>query len=543
MSIQKVGFALLFIGLSLLLFFKIAGNAFVADTTGWIIQYQKLGWKGIFNSFEDKSLHHVYHLATFLIYKTFGFNQLAWWLIFGSLHGINAYLVFLFVQNLLARWQYQSSFFIAIGSGLLFLVSPYNAEPVIWSATIHYLIATAGILAVLVLSLKYAESPKKSTLVLIHLSYLVALFALEITFALPFLLIALLLLTPSSVWKGNKQKIWLRVVLVQIVLIGVYFVTNRIVLGKWIGHYGAEDHLGVSIPYLSANFTKYLFKHLLFSQFWDYPKREFWYYYFEKESVSKILLLLYLTASILLLLFKNKLLKSVQAIGLTTILFAVSLLPVISLYFNFIVMNECDRMSYFSTVFSSIILALLIAQSGKFLRIPLLILVLAFSFSLLKININSWKNSIETMQALVNNFRWHNNKNVVILSIADNFRGAYVSRSFKGNENFKDVFRMYQIPVVANIIEVLNFNMNNENDCMKTEALSPSQLKVSFAQGGNWFWYNGIGASSYETDLFKVEIDEWSSSYTFTKKAEIEEAIYIYQCGKTWHEVKLLNNP
>jgi len=294
----------------------------------------------------------------------------------------------------------------------------------------------------------------------------------------------------------------------------------------------------VSVPYLAANFTKYLFKHLLFSHFWEYPKREHWYYLFEKDNVSKLLLGFYFTAGLLLLFFKEKLLKSVQAMGLMIVLFAVSLLPVISLYFNFLVMNECDRMSYFSAVFSSIFLSLLIAGLGNYLRIPVLIVFVIFSFSLLKMNINSWRNSIDVMKGLVSDFKWHDKKNVVILSIADNYEGAYTSRSFKENENFKDVFRMYQIPVAANIIEVLNFNMISENDCMKAEVISPTQLKVAFAQGGNWFWYNGVGAGSYENDLYKVEIDEWSSSYIFTRKAVIEDAVYIYQCGNKWQEIK-----
>lgn len=528
---------LLFVGLSLIVFFQIAGNGFVADTTGWIIQYQKLGWKGIFNSFEDKSLHHIYHLATFLIYKIFGFNQYAWWLIFGGLHGFNAYLVFRFVNLLLKRWQYQSPMFIAFGSAILFLLSPYSAEPVIWSATVHYLIATAGILIALLLTLKYASKPKWTTLILIHLSYLVALFALEITFVLPFILIMLLLLTPSLIWNDNSKKVWFNIIFVQIALIGVYFVLNRIILGKWVGHYGAEDHIGVSVPFLAANFTKYLFKHLLFSQFWEYPKREHWYNLFENGSVSKLLLSFYCIAGVLLLFFREKLLKSVQTIGLMIVLFAVSLLPVISLYFNFLVLNECDRMSYFSAIFSSIFLSLLIAHTGKYLRAPVLIALVFISFTFLKININSWRNSIDVMNGLVHDFKWKDKKNVVVLGIADNYQGAYASRSFNGNENFKDVFRMYQIPVSANIIEVLNFNMINKSDCMMSEVISPTEVKIAFAQGGNWFWYNGIGASSYENDLYKVEIDEWSSSYIFTQKAVLQDAVYIYQCGKTWKEV------
>ena len=62
------------------------------------------------------------------------------------------------------------------------------------------------------------------------------------------------------------------------------------------------------------------------------------------------------------------------------------------------------------------------------------------------------------------------------------------------------------------------------------------QLKVTFNQWGNWWHRNGIGASGYENEYYKVEILDYP--YLITFKQLPEGSVIIYQDGMVWKEFK-----
>ena len=88
------------------------------------------------------------------------------------------------------------------------------------------------------------------------------------------------------------------------------------------------------------------------------------------------------------------------------------------------------------------------------------------------------------------------------------------------------------------VSEILEYNMMTLSDSVTVEKISDSELKVTFAQWGNWWWSNGIGASDYSTPEYDVKIDEWSHSYLLSFKNKPANAVYLYQCGEHWRELK-----
>ncbi|MBK7037692.1 MAG: hypothetical protein IPH42_15460 [Bacteroidetes bacterium] len=92
--------------------------------------------------------------------------------------------------------------------------------------------------------------------------------------------------------------------------------------------------------------------------------------------------------------------------------------------------------------------------------------------------------------------------------------------------------------IKGDVYEILHFNMTSLDNGIITEIIDSVTLKVNFEQWGNWWWRGGIGASDYENDLYKVDIDEWSHAYIITFKQKRPEDIFIYQTGDSWQQVK-----
>lgn len=528
LSFKNVIFLLLILCLTWLVYSPIAGSAFVSDVTGWFLAYERDGWNGVIHSFGDKSLHHCYHLATFLLYKVSPHASLVWKLAFVFFHGLNAWLLWLFTNNLLRSFHYKNASIAATFAAFLFLFNPYHPEAVSWAATLHYLLATALILFIL-----YILVSKKlgaSTLLIIHTAFFVALFTLEIALSVPFFTVVLLF-APSSTFKTSKSTLFSKVLLPQMFFVVVYFILNKVILGSWIGHYGAEKHLNLPITFLASNYAKYFCKHFAFSQFWSYPLKEKLYVFLEQKRIARLLLVAYIVFPSIAFLFKSRLPKKVGAISVSILLFMFSLAPVISLFFTYLVLNEGDRMSYLAGAFASLTFVAILFSFHRYVAIALCCLLLFFSADFLKQNIHSWKGAIAISKGLVSSFKCDAQKEIYLLTLADNLSGAYIARSFAGNQNFRDLLNIHHKGCRSKIYEVLNFNMNHLSDCTKVEVLSQQQFRISFAQEGNWFWYNGIGASSYETEMYKVDIDQWNASYIFSFKGNVDNAMFMYQCG------------
>ncbi|MFZ1497314.1 MAG: hypothetical protein WAS72_09670, partial [Saprospiraceae bacterium] len=61
-------------------------------------------------------------------------------------------------------------------------------------------------------------------------------------------------------------------------------------------------------------------------------------------------------------------------------------------------------------------------------------------------------------------------------------------------------------------------------------------LTIAVSQWGTWFWNNGIGASNYSNDLYKVEMGDFY--YYFTLKRPVsEKTVFLLQKGDCWEEV------
>ena len=68
--------------------------------------------------------------------------------------------------------------------------------------------------------------------------------------------------------------------------------------------------------------------------------------------------------------------------------------------------------------------------------------------------------------------------------------------------------------------------------------VNDSSIRVSFNQEGNWWWYEGHGAQSYETGEFKVQMVPDNNQYLLTIKHPKENYIVLYETDGMWRVLK-----
>jgi len=210
----------------------------VTDANGWLDTYQKMGWHGLLNSFDDKSPHYFYHLVFFACYKIFGFHNAYWAAFYISIHAFAATTAYIFFKKIYTTlnlpYPNPASY---IGS-LLFLLSAYNAEPVLWAACIHYPLCIIFTLGSLFYMIEYALHGQTISTVLFVLCFIIALFMLELSLALPLICIPLLLVFRHI--NFSKQRFLLLQTL-SVLFIGGYLLLNKFRIWKrgralWSGY-------------------------------------------------------------------------------------------------------------------------------------------------------------------------------------------------------------------------------------------------------------------------------------------------------------------
>ncbi len=456
------------------------------------------------------------------------------------LHALNAFLSYKLFSQLLrpvtSRHFQSASFF----GSVAFLLSPYQTEAVVWTACVHYLVTTGLLLSSWLLMLKYFHNPRPIFVLPFYLLFLLSLFALEIALAFPLMLFIFMLFWPSAVFKTqSRARALAAFVLPLLFLTAVYFLLNKLLLGSWVGHYGASTHLNFSPALLASNFNKYVAKYLAFAQFFPYGTRRKIYSLLENNWIALLSFIFYLAAVLGFLSYQSKIRPDRKATIILFGLFALALSPVINLFFTDVILIEGDRMGYFASAFFYPCVILFL-----FSYLPKLKYILTASFILLNAyfltsNTASWEQVAKVSSSLIEKFKWQNASHVYILNIPDNYNVAYIFRSFDGYSALSEHLLLRRnIDVRGKITEVVNYNMATPADSVKVVAETKQKIRLEFAQWGNWFWRNGIGATSYRNEDFQFTPDEWGHSYTLTfDSVPSEGTVFIYQCGDEWREL------
>lgn len=520
------------------LYLPTAGAGMVTDQLGWLDAYQKLGWGGIWTAFHDQSLHYFYHVFGFSMWKLTGVNGMPWMLTFTALHALAAALIFGVFTSVFKLSGVGKALQVALAGSILFFLSPYQTEAVVWYACGHYLISVILMLLCFGAFLAFQTYSKAVYVWIFYVLYGTAVFTLEISFSLPLLLALWILLVPNNkATASSALSLASKFVAPSFALVIVFFLLSKFLRGSFAGHYGADTHFNFSIPLLIGNLSKYTVKVFGLVHYMEHANRHFIYSFFEDTSVVWMIFIAFVIIYSFIIIRKRSTSPVLVWAMLLFACFALSLSPVLNLFFTYIVPVEGDRFSYWASVWSSLLISFVAIQLFRKSGWILLFVLVVIYFNALRVPIASWTQNYQVAERLRNQFQWEDAPQIYLLGVPDNYRGTYMFRTGNDDNTFAGSLYWHTGKDIRHKVQqVYGYNMNTPDDALRVEISNPTEWKVQFAQWGNWWWQNGIGGASYENDAYRVRIGEWGE-YFLTLKHQDSNAVYLYPNGGNWQVV------
>ncbi|MBL0311083.1 MAG: hypothetical protein IPP77_15890 [Bacteroidetes bacterium] len=513
-------------------------SKFLFDWNTNMLHYMKDGWQGFSSCWDDKSMRWGYHLLNMVQWKLFGFDQRGWFITSIAFHAANATLLSFLTYRTLAITSLHNRFLISISAGLLWLISPYHSEPVVWGAAILFLALTFLVLAGLLFFIRYTETLQVQYALLVYVCYFLAMFTFEAFLPFVGLLTILWIATTNTAINRLRLSGFLKSFFLPLILsIVVYFLINKWRIGSWVGHYGEASHLNTDLFLIVPNFSKYLLKLLFAPLYFSFSQRDAVYAFLESKTFVVTGTILYLVFFVFLIwrFFKGTVIHKI--IIAWFFLFCAALVPVINLYFMYYKDIEQDRYVYFASSFFYVSVVLALFHFMKRWAIIPVALFLIISSLFLARNTNCWAKSGRIAQSLLHDFRWPDANRIFVLLTPDDYNGAYCMRSMP-NSTLSEMLRVQRnIDVDDKLFEVYQTNLVSPSDSAVCEILDSSTLHLTLLTQGAWLWRNSFGATDIDTGSFHAQINRSYPAFTVRFKNKQPGDVFIYSVNDHWKEI------
>ncbi len=574
----------LFLALVHLFYWRTRQAGFVTDFTGLLHRLDGASFSGVWTCFGFPAMHQVTNFFLFFFVKWFGAGGIGWYFVFTSLHVANAFLGFLLVKKIFEKSGHSNPFTPALMASLLFLLSPYQAEAVVWRVCFNFLFCTLLMLGSLLLLVKYFEGEKRRYLLWSHGLFVLALFTFELALALPLLAVALVVAlpltpkgeplrpfllksllrrspkfvdakvdSPTSVRTADDENhsssdstgppLGVRGVvatfLPQLLLVTAYFLLNKLLLGGWAGHYGEAVHLNFDLRNISSNCLKYFTKYLFFWREWPHGGKEWLALFFEKTMVAWGGLLVG-AGAVAALFFIKKLPQKLRRTGIGWLLFFLALAPVANLYVAYILHGENDRYGYLPSLFFFMGLVAVFDFFPRLLRNLLFGTWLLASVFFLQKMTSHWQQSAKITTSLLHDFRWQNASEVYVLAMPENYHGIPMFKDFsRENLALKHALRyLADKPSDADFYQVAQFNLTAPTDSFTASRDSTTGVfHLQFNQWGNWWWLYGMGLGDYQTEQYRLRTDGNGCRVEMKQWPPKQGSVFIVAQGERWEEL------
>ena len=531
---QKKSVFVFFYIVTLIFYFPSRYAGFLTDFIGFEAAYNKCGFIHYYDCSLMPNLRYVQHLFSYLLCKTVGAGTIYWYILYCFFHALSAYLGYLVVKRLLTTYSIENDGKIAFASAILFLISPYQAEVVVWRVCIQYCFVSIALSLNILILLSYLTEQKIWKPLLAFLIFGISIFSLEQAAAIPISLLVIAVIINRN--KYILKKSIALFVVPQVLFVGFYFLLSKLMYHKWIMHYGAATFEHILSFKTYSKFFSYCFKYLFLLRFIENEELK------EKafSMISQpwfIVCLSILVFYVLSRLIKNSLQQNSKS-GLYLIfisLYIITMLPVIQLYDSTLLLSENDRLGYVSSLFIFTCLSVfLLDKKKKILNLLLGIILFANAYFLLKI-VHYWNISNNIAYSFANNFNYYDKNEIIILGIPDNYKGIWMLRA--DNSALKEFikFKLHK-EIHASIDEVADYNQTAYEDGVNVKKENDSTLYVSFKQYGNWWWKGGLGMTDYENAKYKMTTDEWSGYHLIIKNIQSHNYTIIYPDSLQWKQ-------
>ena len=530
--------------LMFVLYFPAAKAGFVTDFTGWLDQVKNHGfWEYINRSnFKVTSLYQVTQFNTYIFYKLFGIHAWMWHLLFITLHVTNCCLLFTLCSRLLFDAGVKNGKTIAFTGVLLFCVSPYISEVIVWEPSFHFLQGLLFILLILFWVQRYIHTANKKYAWWAGIVYLLSTHTLEVFYITPWLVLSLGLFYRFSPICRKRMflNILLLFVLPEIVMFCLRLVEFRVLYGGWVSRIGTDAVANAPLTGLGKP-VKYLFHLLCLGRFFGQDTKQAVYKFCDSTLCMDVfysiaaIILTYIVAG-----FRNMGGKG-RVASLLFIWVAVSLLLLLPLWFGDILLVMYDRYTYFTCAFLYMMLAVIAAFiTLQYVRIGI-ISVYALANLRFAIQVSRyWGKSYKVDHGLLYNLPDAGNKIIVLLNLPESMHGVPMIGSEKESEyKFMHNLLLPDRQFSNTVYDGLSYNMLTPDDGAHATVLNDSTVRVTLNQWGTWWWYGGQGGFSYENDDYKLNMIDGGHMYELTMKKPASQYELLYQVGDKWKVVDM----
>ncbi|MBK8143847.1 MAG: hypothetical protein IPK62_02010 [Bacteroidetes bacterium] len=496
----------------------------------WEIKMQ--GLKGYWRSFGFENFYYGHYAIVAMLYGLFGLKPIGWFLFFIGMHALNSTLLFMVGKKCFALVSANAeAVLMALCSAILFLISPYQSENIIWAATSHYCVSLFILLVSLYWLIQSMEGRKPFSNILLHALLAFSLLTLEISFLFPPLLLAFYFLFKIL----NKNKLSLKeyfigVLLPQSVLVCIYCGFHKYFFHTWIPHDRASAETLFSLPHAISTLSQQVVKLFGFVHFLHFEKREL--IYSALLHWKKVLAVLLLFVSVLLFfLYRKQRSKSVLAFFLmlgALLMYA----PFLRLYFMYLARIENDRYNYFASVFLFSLFVLILFQFHKYIRYSVLLLYFGgFALCLFPV-VSARKHSARLHQQFLKQLPVDTaTGKLYILNVPASCKDAYL---FRAEGRLGIAYQtLYGKNIFDQVEQVAWYNAQSENDAFEVKKLNDTTYHVQIKTNGSWWMHESMGASDRMADAYRIELDEWGGyQIIFKRPLPTHHRIAIYSEGR-----------
>lgn len=504
----------------------------IDDGISGIWEIKMEGLSGYWKSYGFENFYYGHYVIVAILYGLFGLQPLGWFLFFMGMHALNSTLIFMVCKSLFANATTKSEAgAMALISSLLFLLSPYQSENIIWAATSHYCITLFILLLSVHWLLKVMEGYKPFSSIVLHVLFAFALITLEISFLFPIVMFFVYVLW--ILFKKNKlsyRDYGLKILLPQFLLVLVYCAFHKYLFHTWIPHDRASQDTVFSISHAITTLSQQVVKLFGFVHFLDFAKREGVYLsllHWKKVLVLMVLLI----ALISFFLYRRQ--KEKCYIALFFIVAALLMYaPFMRLYFMYIARIENDRYNYFASAFLFSLFVLILFQFHKYIRYSILLLYFgAFVLCLFPV-VNARKHSARLHQQFLSQLPLNSNSGkLYLLNIPASCKDAYL---FRAEGRLGIAYQtIYGKNIFDQVEQVAWYNAQSEKDIFEVKKLNDSTYHVQIKTNGSWWMHESMGASDRVTTDYRFEVDEWGGyQIIFRNRLAKDHRVAYYSDGR-----------
>lgn len=366
--------------------------------------------------------------------------------------------------------------------------------------------------------------------IMLYILYALSLVTLEVSFFFPFILLLLLVvIMPNNVAeKISYLKRKTREVLLPLgVLLGLYLLAYHSKNHSWIPN--REDNpMSIHWNEVITHAVQFLLKQISLLHFLPGDKRSMIYEFcLHWKRAGMIVLAVALLISGFIYFLKRERLKPLLFLWISYLVIS---FPFLLFYFMYVFRFENDRYQYFGSVFLLQSVSLLFFSFGKKAGVVLTSMILILYATLIPMGVKSKAIAGRLHENIISHIpRPKQNENFYFLNLPNYCLDHY---EFRAN---------YRLPIAMEAYDHQNYDKQittlmyyygqGERDRFDVVRTDEHTYELQFKTNGIWWMYESLGASSYENDVWKVNMKEWSVEFVLKRSLGPGEKVFLFSDG------------